>query len=138
MQSTLTCLTLLSWEVKCHIQRKPISTTPPNLLPPQFPGVTTLTNLLFITHRFISLYNMQYGLAFLTLHQWYQSECIVLWLACWILCFQYIIFIELVGLQHCVSFQCTAKWFSYTYIYFFHILFCFYYRMLNIVSCVIQ
>ena len=103
MQCTLTCLTLLSWEIKCHIQLKPTPTTTPNLLPPQFLGVTTLINLLFIIHKFTSLHNMQYGLAFLTLHKWYQSECIILWLAYWTLCFQYIIFIEVVDLQHCVS-----------------------------------
>ena len=41
-----------------------------------------------------------------------------------------------VGLQCCVSFRCTAKWFSYTYIY---ILFQFYFlcKILNIVQYIV-
>ena len=34
--------------------------------------------------------------------------------------FKFILFfIETVDLQHCVSFRCTRKWFSYSYVYFF-------------------
>ena len=40
----------------------------------------------------------------------------------------------------CVHFCCTAKWFSYTYVYSFFIFFSImvYHRILNIVSCAIQ
>ena len=43
---------------------------------------------------------------------------------------------SIVDLQCCVNFWCTAKWFSYTYIYIFSFIFfsiMVYYRILNIV-----
>ena len=51
---------------------------------------------------------------------------------------------SIVDLQYCVSFRCTAKWFSYSYIciylysffQFFSIIV--YYKILNIVPCAIQ
>ena len=54
------------------------------------------------------------------------------------LCFFFFFNWSIVGLQ-CVSFWCTAKWFSYTYVciyIFFSIMV--YYRMLNIVPCAIR
>ena len=47
---------------------------------------------------------------------------------------------SIVDLQCCVSFRCKAKWFRYTYIYFFFIFFSnmVYHRILNIVPCAIQ
>ena len=46
-----------------------------------------------------------------------------------------------VDLQCCISFRCTAKWFSYTYLYIYFVRFFSligYYKILSIVACAIQ
>ena len=48
---------------------------------------------------------------------------------------------NIIDLQHCISFWCMAKWFSYTYINIFFFIFfsiMVYYRTLNIVPCAIR
>ena len=47
---------------------------------------------------------------------------------------------SIVGLQCCVKFRCTAKWFSYTYYtsFFIFLSIMIYHRVLNIVLCAIQ